>query len=271
MKLLDGRELAGFIKERQLKQFSVLWTEHHIKAKLAIIITIDDPVINLYVKLKEKYGQDLKIDIVIFRVSMVSLAPTIEKINQDDSFQGLIVQLPLKQMSEADKYLNLIDAKKDIDGLSERAIYDPATPKAILWLLAGYNVNLEIKNILVIGLGRLVGRPLVKIMQQSGLKPTVADDLTNNLPEMISQADLIITATGQPGLIKASMVKPNTIIVDAGTTSENGQIVGDLDPDVYNRSDLILTPIKGGVGPLTIAALFDNLYQTISDHFISKI
>lgn len=271
MKLLDGRELAGFIKERQLKQFSTLWTEYRVRAKLAIIITVNDPVINLYVKLKEKYCQDLNIDIIIFRVDMVSLASTIEKINQDNSFQGLILQFPLKEMSDADRYINLIDIKKDIDGLSERAIYDPATAKAILWLLAGYNVNLEIKHILVIGFGRLVGRPLVKLMQQSGLKPTVADNLTNNLSEMISQADLIITATGQPGLIKANMIKPNTIIVDAGTTSENGQIVGDLDLDVYNRSDLILTPTKGGVGPLTITALFDNLYQTILDHFIPKI
>ena len=112
----------------------------------------------------------------------------------------------------------------------------------------------------------------IKQIKAIDSKTENVDELkTNNLSEMISQADLIITATGQPGLIKANMIKPNTIIVDAGTTSENGQIVGDLDLDVYNRSDLILTPTKGGVGPLTITALFDNLYQTILDHFIPKI
>jgi len=266
MRLLNGRELAGYIKEKQLSQFRVLWTEHHIKAKLAVIVTINDPVIELYMKLKRSYGQDIGVDVEIFRVTMLDLEKIINQLNVDPTVQGIIIQLPLKDMSRVDYYLNLLDQKKDIDGLSSKRFFDPATPKAILWLLAGFNIDLNGRKILIVGLGRLVGKPLFEILQKSDLDIITADNTTQDLKSLCLKADIIITCTGQPGLITNDMVESNTVIVDAGTTSENGQIVGDVDQGLYDRDDLTITPKKGGVGPLTICALFDNLYQAVSNN-----
>ena len=128
---------------------------------------------------------------------------------------------------------------------------------AIDWLVAGYNVTLRDRKIAIVGNGRLVGAPLAKLWLGAGLDVSVYDDSTTNLQEPLRAADVIVTATGVPGLIKSSMISPGKVVVDAGTASENGVIVGDVAADVRERNDLTITPEKGGVGPLTIAALFD--------------
>jgi len=269
MRLLNGQELAGYIKQQQLRQFRSLWSQYHIKAKLAVIVTINDPVIELYIKLKSHYGQDIGVNVEIFRVNMTDLEKTVKQLNVDPTFQGVIIQLPLDDMSRVDYYLNLLDDQKDVDGLSLHHSLDPATPKAILWLLAGFNIDLNGQKILIVGQGRLVGKPLTEILQKSDLNIniTTADEKTKDLKSLCLQSNIIVTATGQSGLITNDMINPKTIIVDAGTTSENGQIVGDVDSNLYERDDLTITPPKGGVGPLTICALFDNLYQTINNNF----
>ena len=136
---------------------------------------------------------------------------------------------------------------------------DPATPLAILWLLAGYNIDLSGKNIVLVGRGKLVGAPLERMLRAAGHTVTVADGTTRDLPAVVSRGDIVITATGVPGLIKSNMLKQGAAVVDAGVASEHDKIVGDLEPAVYDRNDLTLTPTKGGVGPLTICALFENL------------
>jgi methylenetetrahydrofolate dehydrogenase (NADP+)/methenyltetrahydrofolate cyclohydrolase len=132
---------------------------------------------------------------------------------------------------------------------------------AILWLLAGYNVSLEGKKILLIGRGKLVGAPLERIMLDSGLDVTVADRSTHDLKTQMHDADVIITATGSPAILYADMIKQGAVVVDAGVASESGKTVGDLAADVYERDDLTITPTKGGVGPLTVCALFDNVIR----------
>jgi methylenetetrahydrofolate dehydrogenase (NADP+) / methenyltetrahydrofolate cyclohydrolase len=128
--------------------------------------------------------------------------------------------------------------------------------------LSGYNINLVDKKIVIVGNGRLVGAPLYKMWQKSGLDVSVYDDQTRDLEKKLSEADVVVTATGAPRLIKSSMLKSGAVVIDAGTASDGGKIVGDIDDEVRARTDLILTPIKGGVGPLTIAALFDNVIQS---------
>jgi methylenetetrahydrofolate dehydrogenase (NADP+)/methenyltetrahydrofolate cyclohydrolase len=259
MKELNGSELAGYIKERQAKAVRGLRQANHIQPKLAIVQTKDDPVINTYVRLKKNYGADILVDVDVYAIDQSLAKQTIEKLNNDDTVHGIIVQLPLYDTSETDEILNLVRQDKDVDALGKSPDFDPATPMAIMWLLAGYDVRLEDKLIVLVGQGKLVGAPLYKQLSEAGYDVVVADRNTERLADVIMQADIIITATGSPAIIYPDMLKRGAVVVDAGVASEDGKTVGDLHPTVYERDDLILTPTKGGVGPLTVCALFENV------------
>jgi methylenetetrahydrofolate dehydrogenase (NADP+) / methenyltetrahydrofolate cyclohydrolase len=262
MRSLNGRELAGYIKERQAKQVRRLKQAFDIDPKLAIVVTVDDPVINTYLKLKQKYGADILVDVDVHRVSQSEIGPLLKKLGEDDSVHAIIVQLPLQNPEETDMIVNLVNPDKDVDGLGENPEFEPATPMAILWLLSGYNIDLLGKEILLVGQGKLVGRPLKKMLEDSGINPAVADKRTLDLKAEALKADVVITATGVHGLIKPDMLKENAVVVDAGVASEGGKTVGDVDSEVYEtRDDLTITPVKGGVGPLTVCALFENVIQ----------
>lgn len=261
MKILDGKELAGFITERQARQVRGLRQARNVFPKLAVIVATSNPVIATYVRLKKRYGEDILIDVDVHNVSQAQVQGLIEELNRDDSVHGIIVQLPLDDLSETDEIVNSILPEKDVDGLGSSAKYASATAVAINWLLAGYNVDLKGKNIAIVGLGRLVGAPLLNMWQIAGHNVQGYDDTVSDLAGKLREADVIVSATGVPGLINSSMVGLGATVVDAGTASEDGQIVGDVAPDVRERDDLTITPAKGGVGPLTIAALFDNVIQ----------
>jgi methylenetetrahydrofolate dehydrogenase (NADP+)/methenyltetrahydrofolate cyclohydrolase len=218
-------------------------------------------VIDVYVRLKKIYGEDILVGVDIYNVADDDLFEQIKKLNNDENIYGIIVQLPLSNPDQTDEAVSLIAPEKDVDGLGADSIYTPATAMAINWLMAGYNIILQDKKIAIVGNGRLVGAPLYKIWKKAGFDVAVYDDKTIDLGVSIKTADVIVSATGVPGLIKSDMVKNGAVIVDAGTASENGKIVGDLAEEVRTRKDLTVTPIKGGVGPLTVAALFDNVIQ----------
>ncbi|HSX33306.1 MAG TPA: bifunctional 5,10-methylenetetrahydrofolate dehydrogenase/5,10-methenyltetrahydrofolate cyclohydrolase [Candidatus Saccharimonadales bacterium] len=258
MKMLNGKELAGFIKERQAREVRAL----PLRPKLAIVLTIDHPTINVYMRMKKKYGADLGIDVDVHAIKQDAAPALLQQLNADDSVQGIIVQLPLERPEETDALVNLVAPEKDVDALGAHAKFDPATPMAILWLLAGYNIDLQQgKRVLLVGRGKLVGAPLERMLQNSGVDVHVATRSTPDLKAEALQADVIITATGSPALIFADMLKPGAVVVDAGVAGEEGKTVGDLAPDVYERDDLTLTPTKGGVGPLTVCALFENVIR----------
>lgn len=261
MKLLDGREIAGYIKERQAKQVRALRQANHVFPKLAIVQTIDDPVIDTYVRLKRRYGDDILVDVEPHKISQDDLLDTIKRLNEDETVHGIIVQLPLADPATTQEAVDAVAPEKDVDGLGVNAALDPATPLAINWLVAAYNVALEQKTIAIVGNGRLVGAPLAKIWQQSGYDVTVYDRTETDLPSKLRQADVIVTATGVPGLISSNDIKIGAVVVDAGTAAEHGKIVGDLADDVRQRDDLTITPPRGGVGPLTVVALFDNVIR----------
>lgn len=259
MKILDGRELADYVKERQAKQVRALRQAWKTFPKLAIIVATDNPVIDTFVRLKHAYGEDVLVDVDIHKVEQATVSTLIETLNNDDTVHGIVLQLPLTDPSETDQLVAKIAPHKDVDGLGTSGQYISATATAIDWLLAGYNVTLRDRNIAIVGHGRLVGAPLADLWLKGGLKVSVHDDTTTDLQEAIRSAEIIVTATGVPGLIRSSMVSPGSVVVDAGTASEDGVIVGDVATDVRERQDLTITPVRGGVGPLTIAALFDNV------------
>jgi methylenetetrahydrofolate dehydrogenase (NADP+)/methenyltetrahydrofolate cyclohydrolase len=261
VKLLNGRELAGFIKQRQAHEVRSLTQAHGVVPKLAIVQVKDDPVINTYVRLKKRYGDDIGIEVESYHPTQAAVGETIAKLNKDESVHGVIVQLPLTDPSETDNIVNMVDGSKDVDALGENPAFEPATPMAIMWLLAGYNVDLRSKKVLLIGRGKLVGAPLEKILRNSEIDVSVADRTTEDLQKETLQADVIITATGSPAILYPNMIKEGTVVVDAGVASEDGKTVGDVAPELYERDDLIITPEKGGVGPLTVCALFENVLR----------
>lgn len=251
---LNGKELASFIKERQAAQVRSL-KGRKIQPKLAIFYDNDNPVILKYISLKQQYGDDIGIEVETIKFNQSNADKLLEKAANDEATQGIIVQLPLKEVDN--EILEKIPLEKDVDGLREKS--DTATAMAIHWLLTGYGVELPKLKLAIVGQGKLVGRPLAKMWRDSGYDVTTftkGDDLNR-----LVNFDVIVTATGAPGVITSEMLKIGATVVDAGTASEDGVIKGDLADEVRTRDDLILTPKIGGVGPLTVTMLFERVLQ----------
>lgn len=266
MKLLNGSDLAGFIQQRQSQQVRNLVQANDVNPKLAIVRTNPDPVVDSYMKLKQGYGREISVEVDVHTVEQTKALALIDSLNKDDTVHGIIVQIPLPDKSQTDEILNAVTPNKDVDGLGVNPAFDPATPMAISWLLAGYNIELKGKKIVIVGYGRLVGKPLEKMLLSSDLDVAVADLKTQNLAEMTREADILICATGHPSLITADMIKPDAVIVDAGVATDKNGLIGDVAPDVRELPDIIITPEKGGVGPLTVCALFDNVIRSARNY-----
>ncbi len=255
MRELNGRELAGFIKERQAKQVRQLRAQKKYP-KLVIFYDNDSPVIAKYMSLKEQYGADIHIDVEKRLLAPDTAADMVTAAATDANVSGIIIQLPLAHCDES--ILQLIPNEKDVDGL--RGERDTATAMAIHWLLTGYGIELPSLKLAVVGRGKLVGAPLLKMWQESHYDVEMfhrGDDLMR-----LKDFDVVVTATGQPGLIRSEMLKNGAVVVDAGTASEKGVIKGDIAEDVREtRDDLTITPKIGGVGPLTVAMLFENVIR----------
>jgi methylenetetrahydrofolate dehydrogenase (NADP+)/methenyltetrahydrofolate cyclohydrolase len=264
VKILNGKELAEFIQERQSHQVRSLVQGSGVQPRLAIIKCTKDPVIETYVRLKKVYGAEIGVEVDVYDMKQANVAAKITELNKDPETQGIIIQLPLADPSQTDEIVNMVAPGKDVDALGSKATLDPATPMAILWLISGYNIDMRGKKIVLVGRGKLVGAPLEKLLLTMGHDVTVLDSNTKDLKEPLADADIIVTATGSPAAINASMIKEGAVVIDAGVASESGKTVGDLAPDVYERDDLTITPTKGGVGPLTVCALFDNVIKAAS-------
>lgn len=265
-KFLDGRELAGFVKARQAHFVKMLRSQKKFP-KLVIIRDSENPVITKYVNLKCRYGEDIGVEVVdeyVENPTLESLKETVKKASDDETVSGIIVQLPLTNPDWTEEVVNLIAPEKDVDGLAnydgreEKRVFDSATATAINWLLAGHNVELSDKKIAIVGRGKLVGAPLIRMWTNSGYDIEVFHRGSDFLK--LNGFDVIVTATGNPHLIENEMVKPGAVVVDAGTASEGGHLVGDISDEIRNREDLAyVTPKIGGVGPLTVSVLFEDV------------
>ena len=259
VKELNGRELVGFIKERQAHLVQILRSNKK-RAKLVIVRDSDNPVITKYVGLKCRYGEDIGVEVVDLKVEPTkeSLEKAIREANEDITVSGIIVQLPLINTEITEEVLAEITPEKDVDGLSGKGAFDSATATAINWLLTGYNIDLQQKKIAIVGRGRLVGRPLASMWGNSGLNVEVfhrGSDFSK-----LHDYEVIVTATGAPDLITDEMIRSGVVIVDAGTASEGGKLVGDISDEIRERTDIsAITPKIGGVGPLTVGVLFENV------------
>lgn len=251
MKSLNGSEVAGFIKERQAHQVR----SFSRKPVLVIFRDSENPVIEKYVRLKQRYGEDIGVEVRDELVEAGELEERILAANEDGEVDGIIVQLPL-ETTEKEGVLDKIAPEKDVDGLGARADFASATATAIDWLLNAYDVRLEQKKIALVGYGKLVGRPLKKMW---GDYDVAVFRSNSDLSELYNY-DVIVSATGKPRLIRKEMIRPGCVVVDAGTASEGGVLVGDVDDEVRELQNLrAITPKIGGVGPLTVAALFEHV------------
>jgi methylenetetrahydrofolate dehydrogenase (NADP+)/methenyltetrahydrofolate cyclohydrolase len=256
MKVLNGRDVADFIQERHARQVRAL----HPAPVLAIVRQGDDAATSRYLEVKQRYGAAIGVEVRVYTETAATLLQRIKALNADKTVTGIIIQLPLVDTDLTGQAVAAVAPAKDVDGLGPDSPFDTATPKAILWLLAAYNVDLKARHIAVVGQGRLVGKPLADMLEASGCQVTRADVHTADIGTAVRAAGLIITATGQAGLITSDMVQEGAVVVDAGAPAS------DLHEDVRRRQDLTLTPNPGGVGPMTVAALFDNVLIAAQQH-----
>jgi len=255
--ILYGRKVAESI-------YQSLKTDN--RPFLAVVLIGSDPASILYIKVKEKIAKRLGIGFHLYRlednISKEELEGLIARLNQDDKISGIIIQLPLPKKFDTEKILKKILPEKDIDGFQR--FFPPPTAQAILEILKYYKIDYKGKNIVILGYGRLVGRPLEYLLKKQGLSATICDSSIPNLKEKTLRADILISATGVPGIIKEDMVSKKAVIIDAGTSESKGKIVGDVDSRVYVKV-LAYTPVPGGVGPVTVACLMRNLFEAAGE------
>ncbi len=282
---LDGKQTSNRIKEEIKAEVSAMKTRGERVPHLAAVLVGDDGASLTYVGSKVRSCEYVGFDSTLIRleanISQADLLKQIEDLNQDDTLDGYIVQLPLPKHIDEEKILLSIDPEKDVDGFHpanfgrmalELDAFIPATPFGIMQLLERYEVPTQGKHCVVVGRSHIVGRPISILMSQKGpagnATVTVAHSRTENLPELTRQADIIVMALGIPEYLTANMVKEGAVIIDVGITrvpDENhpkGYVIkGDVAFDEVAAKSSFITPVPGGVGPMTIAMLLKNTLQ----------
>lgn len=270
MVLLDGKKLA-LQKEEKLKKEVIELRKRGIIPTLSVILVGDDIASSIYVNMKVKACHRVGIDSVteLYNkdLSEASLLESIKRLNEDPRIDGILVQLPLPKQIHTNSILKAMNPTKDVDGFhpynmgclhTQDPSFIPATPMGILQLLDHYEIDICKKNVVVVGDSNIVGKPLSMLMLQRGATISICHIHTQDLNFYTQNADILCTAVGKPNLITKSMVKPGAVIIDIGINRlENGELVGDSAKDVTEKCSY-LTPVPGGVGPMTISALLQN-------------
>lgn len=275
MKIIDGKELAARLQEDLSKHVSVMKGHHGIVPGLAVILVGDDPASQVYVRNKErsalKVGFKSETRVLSDSISEEELIEVIESYNADDSIHGILVQLPLPKHINDTKIIMAIDPQKDVDGFhplntghlwSGRPIMVPCTPAGIMEMFSDYNINLEGKHAVIVGRSNIVGKPMAQLLLEKNATVTLAHSRTLDLQKVTKQADILIVAIGSSEFIKADYVKDGAVIIDVGMNrNEDGKLVGDVDFKEVAQKVSYITPVPGGVGPMTITMLLKQTYQ----------
>lgn len=270
MALMDGSMIASKRRELLKEKIDVLIEGGKRVPCLAVVLVGDDPASRIYVNAKarqsKKVGMESKTIILDKEINQENLLNEIKNLNNDSSIDGILVQLPLpKGLNEAET-INTISPLKDVDGLHLENIglletgnprFIPCTPLGIIHLLEEYDYNFEGKDALVIGRSRLVGNPIATLLKNKNMTVTQAHSKTQNLEDKIKGSELIVVAAGVKGIVKASMLNKNQVVVDVGMHREEKELFGDVEKEAYNKVKLI-TPVPKGVGPMTIVSLLEN-------------
>lgn len=269
--IIDGKGIASKIKAKVKQEVSEL-REHGVRLKLEVILIGDDPASEVYIRNKEKALADVGIDYEIVRlpkeVSEPYLIELIRSLNNDQDVDGILVQMPIPEHISPEKVMEAISPYKDVDGFhpynlgllaSGRPFLVPCTARGILTLIEDTKVEISGKLSVVVGRSLIVGKPISLLLLSRDATVTICHSKTNNLKEMVEQADILVVAVGKPRIIKGDWIKKDAIVIDVGVNRmDEKTLVGDVDFEVALQRAGFITPVPGGVGPMTIAYLLEN-------------
>jgi len=267
--IIDGKQIANKIKENLKNEINKI----EQKLKLVVIQTGDNPASNIYINNKKSLCEEVGINFELKKYETITteeLIKEIEILNNNKEVTSILVQLPLLKEIDETKVLEAINPKKDADGLTSKNIGNlyskqeaiiPCTAYGIMKIFEEEKINLEGKNIVIIGRTKLVGIPLIPLLLKENATVTICHSKTKNLKEKTSQADILIVAAGKKDLITKEMIKQDQIIIDVGINRENNKVYGDVDFEEVKEKTSYITPVPGGVGPLTVIMLMNNIVE----------
>ena len=269
--IINGKELALQIREGLKQKIEA----QHITPTLAVILAGHDGGSEIYVRNKQKAAAEIGVETKLFLfeddVRQEELEDLIDNLNQDNSVHGILLQLPLPKGLDSAALLKRIDFKKDVDGFhpynigllqnGDSSATIAATPKGVLRLLKETHIDLDGKEALVIGRSVIVGKPTSMLLLRENCTVTTAHSHTKNLKELCQRADVVVAACGQPRMIKKDWIKKGAVVIDVGTTRVEGKLYGDVDFEEVQEVASYITPVPGGVGPMTIAMLLENTLE----------
>ena len=276
MTIIDGKALSEKVLKEIEKEHSELEKKVGRKAGLAVIIVGENPASQIYVRNKiracEKVGfhsETIRLD---ENITEENLLLEIEKLNNNSNIDGILVQLPIPKHIDGLKIINAISAEKDVDGfhttnigkmmIGDETGFLPCTPAGVVHMFEEYNIDLEGKDVLVIGQSNIVGKPMTLLLIKKRATVQVCNSKTKNLSEKLQKADVVVAAAGSPKLIKASDVKEDVVVIDVGINRVDGKLCGDVDFEEVSKKASFITPVPGGVGPMTIAMLIKNTFKS---------
>lgn len=266
--LIDGKKIAGEIEEELRKEIAGL----AIVPGLAVILVGENPASQIYVRNKERAAEKVGIKSFTYRleesVSQKKLLSLVEKLNENREVHGILIQLPLPKHIKPQELIEKIDPRKDVDCFHPlnigqltigQPVFCPCTPGGIIEIMRRLEINLVGKHCVIVGRSNIVGKPLALLLLQEEATVTICHSKTKNLAEECLQADILVSAVGKAGLIKKNMIKPGAVVIDVGINkTEEGKVVGDVDFEEVREVTSWITPVPGGIGPMTITMLMKN-------------
>ncbi|WP_105145028.1 bifunctional methylenetetrahydrofolate dehydrogenase/methenyltetrahydrofolate cyclohydrolase [Streptococcus suis] len=275
MVVIDGKALAVKMQTALAEKTAQLKAEKGLVPGLVVILVGEDPASQVYVRNKERSALAAGFKSEVVRVpdtiSEAELLELIEGYNQNDAWHGILVQLPLPAHISEEKVLLAIDPNKDVDGFhptnmgkfwSGHPVMIPSTPAGIMEMFKEYQIELEGKSALVIGRSNIVGKPMAQLLLDANATVTIAHSRTKNLPELARQADILVVAIGRGHFVTKEFVKPGAVVIDVGMNrDENGKLIGDVKYDEVAEVASHITPVPGGVGPMTITMLMEQTFE----------
>ena len=270
-KILDGKQIAKDYRQGLQDEVEKLKAQGYTP-KLSVILVGNDGASQSYVRSKKKAAEKIGMISEVIHLdedtSEADVLKELDRLNQDDSVSGILVQVPLPKQVDEQKVLDAIDPAKDVDGFHpinigrlylDEAKLIPCTPLGVMELLKHADIDLEGKNAVVIGRSHIVGQPVAKLLIQQNATVTVLHSRSQNISEHLKQADVIVSAVGRPGMVTRDDVKDGAVVIDVGNTpDENGKLKGDLEYDEVKEIAGAITPVPGGVGPMTITMVLNN-------------
>jgi len=274
-KIIDGREIAADVRRQVAEGIQSRLSEGKRAPSLAVVLVGADPASQVYVRNKKNACKEVGIESISYdlpaETTQTDLLALVDELNQNSEVDGILVQLPLPEHLDGDEVLERIRPDKDVDGfhafnlgrLAQRMPkLRPCTPKGVMKLLESTGVDFYGKEAVIVGASNIVGRPMTLELLLAGCTTTTTHRFTQNLDEHVGRADIVVVGVGKPGLVKGEWIKEGAIVIDVGINRlDDGRLVGDVDYDIASARAGWITPVPGGVGPMTVACLMENTLE----------